>query len=164
MSIEEVLSFLRKHQPMPDDGAITNALIRKYDEIRVFLLDHYDERVVPLLLGSFGSGMGFGIYQLMDEVVRKYPADIVIPALDKELGKDSPGCWWCLQMALDFSDRSLAHHFKRLLFSQSRDERFFAAANLEQIYGSDDRDVVEKAFMAESDAEVKEILYRLLSS
>jgi len=88
----------------------------------LFFLDNYEEKVIPLLLVHLVRS-SYGVFQLMDEIFRKYPSDIVVSALNEELSKIHRAVW-CLQIALDFPDRRLAHHYKKLVLSKIRDERF----------------------------------------
>jgi hypothetical protein len=162
--MDEAIDFLRRHQPMPPDEAIDDTLIAEYEAARQVLLSETDERVVPLVLGSFGPGFGHGVFQMMDEVVRRYPPALVVPALDEALANPSPGRWWVLQMALDFPDRRLAPHYKRLLASDHRDERFFAAADLEDVYNpAEDEDAVRAALRTERDPEIVDVLKNILA-
>ncbi len=66
MTTDDALDFLRRHQPMPDDEVLTEDLIQQYDEVRQHFIDSPDQRCIPLFLGSFGDGDGFGVYQLVN--------------------------------------------------------------------------------------------------
>ena len=73
MKPEEALEFLERHQPMPPDEQLTEALIGKYDEAWRAVKDSDDPRVAGLLLNSFGEGDGWGVYSLVDEALRSLP-------------------------------------------------------------------------------------------
>jgi len=85
MTVDEGLAFLQTHQPMPDDTALSEELVRVYDEVRRLFIDHPDARCIPLFLTSFGDGDGFGVYQLVEDVLRHFSRDTVVPHLKKAL-------------------------------------------------------------------------------
>ena len=72
MTVEQGLAFLNAYQPMPDDTELSEELVRAYDEVRRFFIEHPDARCIPLFLKSFGAGDGFGVYQLVEDVLRHF--------------------------------------------------------------------------------------------
>ena len=165
MTTQEALDFLARHQPMPDDEDLTQDLIDRYDGVRKHFLTHVDVRSVPLFLSSFGEGTGWGVYQLVEDVLRRYPREFVVEALNQTLGSPHAGVrGWSLQIAMEYPDRSLSGHFKRLLFSDRPDERLWAAYNLEGVYSpEEDAEVLKEAAGSEDDPEVREVLTRTVS-
>lgn len=162
MTTDEALDFLARHQPMPDDKSLTQDLIDRYDEVRRHFLAHDDVRSVPLFLNSFGEGTGWGVYQLVEDVLRRYPREAVVRSLADSLASPHAGVrGWSLQIAMEYPDRSLAPHFKRLLSSDRPDERLWAAYNLEGVYSpKEDAELLMEASGSETDPEVIEILAR----
>jgi hypothetical protein len=164
MDVEEALKFLAQHQPMPSDANLTQELMDRYDEVRRYFLTHEDARCVPLFLGSFGDGSGWGVYQLVENVLRRYPSSVVVPALGEALNSSYRGVRnWSLEIAMSFPDRSLVPHFARMLFSKDYEERLLAADNVRQVYRPEDREVVLLALATESDPEIQEILKSLIA-
>ena len=159
MTTEEALRFLARHQPLPPENELDEQTIATYDEVRKHFLDVYDERCVDLFLGSFGEGMGLGVYQLVDEVLRKYPHDLVVLSLDRHLCSSHSGVrFWCLQVATIFPDYTLRPHFKRLVLSGDVDESLFAAQNIALTAREEDRGFVQALLRRDLDPEVRQIL------
>jgi hypothetical protein len=163
MQLDEALAFLAQHQPMPPDKALSEDLMKRYEEVRRFFLQYPDTRCVGLFLGSFGDGGGHGVYQVVEDVIALHPKEIVIRALDTTLASPHKGVrYWSLQIALSYPDRTLARHFLRLLSSTDPDERQWAASNLEAVASVEDESLVRKALASESNDEVRQILAGVL--
>lgn len=52
---------------MPNDYDITQELINKYNNVRLYFSANPAEEAIPLFLQSFGEGDGFGVYQLVED-------------------------------------------------------------------------------------------------
>jgi hypothetical protein len=131
MTTDEALAFLAIHQPMPPDTGLSEELVTRYDEVRRHLAEHPDPRAPGLLLGSFGDGSGFGVYQLVADVLRLHDRDAVVDALGEALRSDVPSVRaWALDVALEYPDDRLDVLVRTGLESASRDDRYFAAAYL----------------------------------
>jgi hypothetical protein len=116
---------------MPPDTLLSEELITRYDEVRRHLEEHPDPRAPRLLLGSFGEGSGFGVYQLVADVLRSHDRDAVVDALGEALQSDVPSVRsWALDIALEYPDDRLDVLVREGLESASRDDRYFAAAYL----------------------------------
>ncbi len=160
MNADEGLAFLLRHQPMPDDDDLTQETIDTFDEVRRYFTAHPDPRAVPLLLGSFGDGSGWGVYQLVENAFRKLDRDHVVRSLRVALESPHQGVRnWSLQIAMVYRDRSLVPCFKRSLFAQDLDERLWAAHNLEMNFNeAEDAPVLRLALSKEDDPDVLEVL------
>ena len=159
MDANEGLAFLAAHQPLPDDHDLTQVVIDQYDEVRRYFIAHPDPRCVPLFLGSFGDGVGWGVYQLVDEVMRAHPGDVVVRGLDSALASPHLSVRsWALQIAMDYADRRLVPHFKRSLFSDDHEERYWAAQNLAINFAPEDAPVLRLALSRETEPSVLEVL------
>jgi hypothetical protein len=167
MRTEDALAFLAQHQPMPDDSVLDDDTIRRYEEVRLHFVSHPDDRCVALLLNSFGDGNGFGVYQLVDDVLRGHPRTVVTAALRSAIGSPQASVrGWALQFAADFADRSMLSEFVRVLErSRVSDERFWAAVALKQVVSSSDSDLalVHRLASTETDKDVRTHLLQALS-
>jgi len=158
---EEALDFLERHQPMPPDEQLTEALIGEYDEAWRALKDSDDPRVADLLLNSFGEGDGWGVYQLVDEALRSLPRQSVVEALDRSLASPFRSVRaWSMDMALDFPDTRLIPRALTLLSSDDRDQRVFAAYYLSgfETHEEGTVEVLRDALHRESDDEIRSVL------
>ena len=159
MTTDEVLQFLRDHQPLPPEDRIAEETIGRLDEVIAHFEANPDEQCVPLLLGALGAGTGLGTYHYVVNVVRTYPPEVVVPALDLALGRDDADTRvWALQAALGLRASRLPPHFRRSVDADDSSERYFAAANLRDTATRDDLGRVKAAIAEEDDADVREVL------
>ena len=138
MSKDEAICFLREHQPMPDDGSLTQELIDKYDEARVFFIENPDEEALPLFLNSYGLGDGWGVYQLVEDFFYKLDRDNVILEIKKTLEDTSikeSVRYWVTQVSAAFSDVKLKKGLEISLSSENEDIREAAQLSLDIIDG-----------------------------
>lgn len=131
MNGEEALEFLRRHQPMPPDEALTEELIAEFDEARRALAADPKPGGLGLLLRAIGKGSGFGVYQLVDDTLRAYEPDDVVAALVELLAPlPEDRSAWYMEYALDYPDERLIDPAIAALERGDRDTRFFAASYL----------------------------------
>ena len=117
------LAFLRAHQPMPPDDALEDSLIEQFDTVRKYLIAHPDPACIPLLLGAFGDGMGFGVYQVCDDVLRHFSTAQLAPHLALALASDrSSTRWWAAHWAMEFPHPSLFPELRRLLLMRAPED------------------------------------------
>ena len=134
MDIRQALDFLKKHQPMPGDEPAEGFLLDTYKEVMDFFLINQNEECVPLFLNSFGSYDGFGVYQLVGDVITKYPSDIVVPALiDAITNGADPVKSWCAEIAYYFPDDRLIDCLGMLTSHENLDIRWPAILALSKI-------------------------------
>ena len=163
MTREEALNFLKIHQPMPDDRHLDKNLIDQYDEARKCFLYAPAVECIPLFLNSFGIGNGLGVYQLIDDVLKKYNRDEVVPHLRTSLNSKHEGVrYWSAQIASNFPSAELIKPLKNLLRDNNRDIRYATITALEQIGGDIVKDFLETHLIAESDEEIKELVKDVL--
>ncbi len=111
---------------MPD------SLIREFDLVRKFFRSNLDERCVPLLLNSFGSGDGHGVYQLVEDTILAYPDDVVVDALKVSLRNPAGSVqYWSAQIAANYPREELAGLLVQLLKTGDVNERIAAVTALE---------------------------------
>ena len=134
MDMQQALNFLKQHQPMPDDEIASGDLFKNYYEAMIFFQENYNEECVPLFLNSFGSFSGLGVYQLVEDVINKYPAEVVIPHLVNAIinGTD-PIKAWCSQIAVNFPDERLIESLESLMTYDNDDIRWAAISALSEI-------------------------------
>lgn len=163
----EAFSFLKEHQPMPRDDELTKQEIEKYEEVRKFFLDNVDVQCIPLLLNSFGGKDGFGVYQMVEDVILMYGKEEVLPHI---LNAFNNSCeyviYWCVQIASNFPDADL---FMPLIgFLKYGDDIKLAAITalaqlaLNDIRTNDVIDVLKNEIERISDEEVKEFAEEVL--
>lgn len=104
----EAFSFLENHQPMPNDADLNEDDIQMYEQVRRYFIDNPNERCVPLFLNSFGGKDGFGVYQMVENVILMYDKDTVLPHLLNGFNSQHDGIkYWCIQIASYFPDECL---------------------------------------------------------
>ncbi|HID6311829.1 TPA: hypothetical protein ACXGY8_004531, partial [Escherichia coli] len=117
------LEFLSLHQPMPADCDITQDLIDKYDEVRIYFLSHPDKDAIPLFLRSFGEGDGLGVYQIVEDFLYKCDFNDVVINIVNIL--ENPNTiksvrLWCTILTMSFPDKRMVNGLK--ISAQSHDE------------------------------------------
>lgn len=154
MTEEEAIAFLAKHQPMPPDHELTDEQISKYAEACRYFRDHLDPRCIRLLLQSFGDGTGMELYKHVDEVLWLYPKDLVVRDLGHALQSMHESVrGWCLLIAMEYPDASLAPAVMRCLESGSVSERRTAALTLSFFHDQVDLRRIREIRNAETDPE-----------
>lgn len=136
MNRNEALSFLRNHQPMPDDDELTQEVIDKYDEARKLLTADPDKEAISLFLNSYGNGDGWGAYQLVEDVLYKCHRDDVIVEIKEILENPSIADsvrYWVTQASAAFSDVKLKKGLEISLKSKNEDIRDAAQLSIDMI-------------------------------
>lgn len=163
MTRKEALDFLRQHQPLPADKDLSREIVDKYDESRKYFLANSDPVAVPLLLNSFGEGSGFGVYQLVGDVIAKLPNEIVVPHLAAALESEHRGIrYWNAQIAARFPEPELTPSLAKLLLEPDHDLRYAAITALEQIGDETAMVVLREALRSEMDEEIRDLLREVL--
>ena len=124
MDTDLALDFLAARQPMPTDDVLADDEIREFDAVRQHFIAHPDVRCIPLFLRALPKGSsGFGVYQLLDDVLRAHPDGAVVDALDEALTVNVPSHAWILELSLDYLDRRLLAHARRYALLGDEEER-----------------------------------------
>ena len=130
----EAISFLKQHQPMPDDKELGKNDIEKYEEIRKFFIDNPDEECIPLFLNSFGDKDGFGVYQMVEDVMSMYEAEKVLPHILKALQNEHNGIkYWNVQIAANSPDQRLFMPLSKLVLDEDVDIKMASISSLAQL-------------------------------
>jgi hypothetical protein len=134
MSTSRALEFLRKHQPLPADDALERRDIEELDAVRRYLMKSPVVEALDLLLGVFGEGSGFGVYQHIEDAVAAYDRADVVPALCKKLESGGRSVrYWCAQIASGYGDDRLVDPLRVNLAPNDYDLRYAAITALENI-------------------------------
>ena len=136
MTKKEALAFLALNHPMPNDYDITQELINKYDDVRLYFCANPAEEAIPLFLQSFGEGDGLGVYQLVEDFLFKCDENIVVSniasILENPLTIKSVR-YWCTLLAMAFSDNTLIKGLNISQQSDDEDTREMAMLSLKMI-------------------------------
>ncbi|EFL4497426.1 hypothetical protein ABU05_004384 [Escherichia fergusonii] len=136
MTKKEALAFLALNQPMPNDYDITQELIDKYDDVRLYFCANPAEEAIPLFLQSFGEGDGLGVYQLVEDFLYKCDKNIVASNIANILEnpltiKSIRYC--CTLLAMAFPDNTLIKGLNISQQSDDEDTREMAMLSLKMI-------------------------------
>nr|WP_244663443.1 MULTISPECIES: hypothetical protein [unclassified Xanthomonas] len=132
----DALSFLRAHQPLPDDEQLTQDLVDAYDAARRLFLSAPERAALSLFLRSFGNGDGWGVYPLVEDVFHACDRNAAVAAIREAL--DDPALpdgsrYWVTQLAAAFADPSLRAGLALSLRSEHPDTREAAQMALEML-------------------------------
>lgn len=158
MDKDTALSFLSQHQPMPPDSELTEELLVQYDEIRKFCIENPDPECIPLFLNSFGEGTGFGVYQLVDDVLRQFhPKDIVMHLVKALRSSYHSVRGWAAQLAMQFPQPELMKPLEDILFNYDEDSaiRSWAAISISFIDDPLIDGILERALRHEQNPKVR---------
>ncbi len=157
MNKEEALQFLWANQPLPPDDQLGERIVM-FNEVRKFFQENYDPRCLEPLLNAFGDGSGFGVYQLVEDTVDRYPSELVVPQIHKALHSPHRGVrYWNAELAANFPSEILVDDLARLL-DEDIDLRYAAVTALAQIDAPSAKAALRNHLPREQDAELKEII------
>ena len=149
---------------MPNDDILDEGLINKYDEVRKFFLVNPSEECIPFFLNSFGEYDGFGVYQLVEDVILKFKHEIVVDYLKKSLRNENKGVrYWCAQIAASFPDNILVEPLSDLLTDEISDIRLAAITALVEIPNLNINEILISHLDRENDFYVKEFIVDIIN-
>lgn len=152
----EVLQFLQAHQPLPADPQLTREQLRALDEAVRYLASSPIPHALELLLGVFGEGNGFGVYQRVEEAVAAYPQDEVVSALGRMLSSSHRSVrYWCTQLALGLPSEALVVPLVENLSRSDVDGREITVAVLAAIGSPRATEALACWLPEETDAEIR---------
>lgn len=167
MNLSDAVDFLKKHQPLPDDSQLekNSEILKKYNEIRKYFLANPNPICIPLFINSFGNGSGFGVYQLIEDVLLEFSPKQVIPHLIEGLKSELYGIkYWSSQIASSFPDVKLIEPLAKLLTDESADIRSAVIIALSEIDDKRVLGIIKNAQKQEKDAEVLELIQEIISN
>ena len=119
---------------MPSDREVKQEELETYEEVRKYFLSNFDEQCIPLFLNSFGEKDGFGIYQMVEDVIIMYDKEVVLPYILNAFNNPSDYVkYWCIQISSNFPDESLFVPLTKLLQSEDEDIKLAAITALAQL-------------------------------
>jgi len=164
MDKKKAIDFLKDNQPMPNDNLLDEKTIQIYDDVRKYFLNNPDKECLPLFLNSFGEYDGYGIYQLVEDVVQMFDHDDVVNCLIESLRSPFNGVkYWCAQISALFPDEKLISPLVELLDDENDDIRVASCTSLSQIH--DDRiiDILKNQINVEKNDVVIDFLREIIS-
>lgn len=165
MNKESAIKFLLKHQPMPSDLEMTEELIDMYDEVRKFCINNPFEECIPLFLNSFGEINGFGVYQLVEEVLLQFPKDIVLVyVLDALKSNYYSVRYWTVDISLSFIDIKLVEPLLEMYYTENDDMKIAIVSVLSFIKEIDTINLLEEVQENETSEDVKSFIKEIISS
>lgn len=159
----EAISFLEKHQPMPNDDELKKEEIEEYEEVRKFFINNPDEQCISLFLNSFGGKDGLGVYQMVEDVILMYDSQKVLPYILQTFNSPCDSVkYWGIQIAANFPDSKLFIPLVNLLQHKDVDIKLATITTLAQlalnnINIDEITKVVKDVCERTSDEEVREI-------
>jgi hypothetical protein len=159
----EAIEFLQRNQPMPPDEEWSEDS-RRLDEVREYFVLNPDPACIPLFLGVFGEGSGFGVYQRIEDVIRRFDASVVVPHLRHSLGAGTRSVrFWNAQIAAVVPDASLIPPLEKLLHEGDPDLRDAAVLALGQISEEPAPQILEGLLRNESiDEQTRDLIREML--
>ncbi|MDQ1092648.1 hypothetical protein QE400_002061 [Xanthomonas sacchari] len=128
------LTLLRAQQPLPDDDKLSQDLIDAYDAARRLFVADPDRAALPLFLRSFGTGDGWGVYPLVEDVFHACDRSDAVAAIREAL--EDPALpdgsrYWVTQLSAAFADPAMREGLALSLRSDHADTREAAQMALE---------------------------------
>ncbi|CAM2065596.1 HEAT repeat domain-containing protein [Sulfidibacter corallicola] len=157
MQAHEALAFLRTRQPMPDRPS--EADWHLYRATTDHFYDHPDEACIPLYLNSFGDWEDLTVYESVQAVIRRFPAETVWPHLEAALCSEHPAVrLWAADTARLIPHPRLIPFLRPLLKEEGSQMRLVAATALEAVGPLFVRSIASDALEDEHDAMVRDVL------
>lgn len=156
-------AFLREHQPFEASDQVPPEVIKRFDEVRQYLLADPHPVLVELLLGVYGPGDLFGRYPLIEDVVRASQADLVPRVAALLASKESSVRYWNAQIAGTIGDERLIPALAALLKDADFDTRYAAISSLEAIGGPTAMRYLSDALSSEREPELVDLLRDVLN-
>ncbi|WP_129692171.1 HEAT repeat domain-containing protein [Gottfriedia acidiceleris] len=165
MDIKQALSFLKEHQPLPSDEELDEETLRELDETRKYFIENPFLECIPLFLNVFGDGSGFGVYQLIEDVIVQFSNEEVVPHLLKSLQSDHKGVrYWSAQIALSFPDNQLIKPLSLLINEKESDIRYVAYTALGEIQDKLVLSILKSALRNEKEPDNYELLEDIIEN
>jgi hypothetical protein len=156
---DEVLAFLKSHQPLSQADELDAAVLAQLDEARRFCLRQPVPESIPYWLGVFGPGDGGGVYQLVEDLLAPFSVESIAEHLTGGLQSPHESVqYWCAQISATFPSARLLKPLSRVLAAGSRDTRDAAVTALESIGVEGAVAVLRDWLQNEPDAEIRAVI------
>ena len=163
MNETDVIKFLSRNQPLPDDEDLSEELIGQYDDARKFLIDHPSDEGVRLILNSFGIGNGWGVYQLVEDAVAVVSPEVAAKHLANALRSPLEGVkYWSAQISANYDDEQLIEPLQALLHDLSEDVRMAALISIEKYMSDELKAMLQKMLAKETGDEIRATIKDIL--
>lgn len=150
---------------MPVDEDLSADLAGVYDEVRRFFITNRNKNCVPLLLNSFGSINGSGIYQSVEKAILQFPPEDVIPHLKQALLSNEYSVrYWSVLIAAHYPSAELLPLFKYLLENEDFDIKYLVLSALVQFPVEESKPLLEEFLENEASKELRNIAKCVLSA
>lgn len=131
---KEAFSFLKEHQPMPNDDELDEKVIKRYEEVRKYFLNNPDEKCIPLFLNSFGGKDGLGVYQMVEDVIIMYDSKKVLPHIIEAFDSTYESIkYWGIQISFNFPSKCLFDPLTNLCRIEDEDIKLATITSLAQL-------------------------------
>ena len=134
MKYEDIIGFLEKNQPFPNEENITDKDINMYINSLKYLYEVYaDERCISLLLNCFGSWNLFEIDKNVEFILLKFDKEIVEPYLIKYLKSENKYVrYWSACYASTFLSKNNIGLLESIIQNKNEEEetRLFALISM----------------------------------
>ena len=136
MTSDDAIRFLQEHPQL--SAHAPQAVIDQLDAVRLSWREHPDARCIPYVLGVFGDHMGWGIFQLFDDVLRHYTSEQLAPHLTAALFSKHRGTrWWAAHWAMEWPRPEMLPALLQVLESPEDDDaHYFCLSALGDIYAT----------------------------
>jgi hypothetical protein len=137
-SADAALAFLAKHQPLPPDDKLSEPLIRRFDAARRYFELNPDPRCVEPILRALPHGSsGFGVYQLLDGLLRAQDREVVLAVLRVILADPGGAREWAMEFAAEYPDGEIARRAAALVADADEDTAWWAVHYLDEVAPSE---------------------------
>ncbi len=134
MENEQALTFLESHPLIAEDSA--QDVIDDFREVLKYFTENPDPNCIPLFFRAFNDHMGWGLFQLCDDVFTKYAQTELDEHIIAALKSSNKGTrWWGAHWAMEFSSPELVDDLEVLLNNkEDEDAHYFVISALGFIY------------------------------
>lgn len=124
---------------------------------------HPSEEGIRLILNSFGSGDGWGVYQLVEDAIAAVPPDVAVKHLLNSLRSPFVGVrYWSAQISANYNDKQLVEPLRMLLHDESMDVRMAAVIAIEKYIDDDLKNELESILAEDPSKEIRSLIGDIL--
>jgi hypothetical protein len=159
MTLERAKAFLVAHQPMAADVALSKEELGELDAVRRFLVQHPHDEALGLLLGTFGEGSGFGVYQLIEEAAAAHEPAVVVSILADKLRNGLRSVrYWCALISANYPNDDLVPPLAAMLTGDDVELRSAVVTALSAMNSTAARAALQAWLPLETDDDLREVI------